>query len=244
LPSPDFGRLAASYDQLRPLDQRLVDALSDAAELTPGLRVLDIGCGTGSLVEELDRRGLRAAGVDASREMLAVARQKNPRAVLKQAGAERLPFKNGWFDRVLFVLSAHLVDRPRAFVEARRVLGPDGRLAVVTFAPEHFAGFYLNGLFPSILEIDLRRFPAPEELSETLRSAGFEPPRFTEYRRDMVQSRAEVLERIRARHISTLELVPEDEYRTGLKRAERELPDPVESTRLFLIATAAVRPIR
>jgi ubiquinone/menaquinone biosynthesis C-methylase UbiE len=236
--TPDFGRLASNYDQLRPLDVRLVAAIVDAAELTPGARVLDVGCGTGSLVEELDRRGLRAAGVDQSAEMLQVARRKNPRAVVKQAAAERLPFKDGWFDRVLFVLSAHLVDRPRAFAEARRVLSAKGKAAIVTFSPEHFAGFYLNQLFPSILRIDLERFPAPERLAEELSGAGFGPPGFTEYRRDVVQSRDDVLARIRARHISTLELLPEEEYRSGLERAERELPDPVESTRRFLIAVA------
>ena len=244
--TPDFGRLASTYDQLRPLDQGLVDGLVAAAELTPGLRALDVGCGTGSLVEELNRRGLRAAGVDAEPEMLEVARKKSPGAVLKQATAERLPFKEGWFDRVLFVLSAHLVERPRAFAEARRVLTAEGKAAIVTFSPQHFAGFYLNQLFPSILRIDLQRFPTPERLGEELSGAGFEPPRFTEYRRDVVQSRDEVLERIRARHISTLELLPEDEYQAGLERAERELPDPVESTRRFLIAVAesAVRQVR
>ena len=237
-PTPDFGRLASTYDQLRPLDLGLVDALVEAAELTPGLRALDVGCGTGSLVEEVNRRGLRTAGVDAEPEMLEVARRKSPRAVLKQASAERLPFKNGWFDRVLFILSAHLVDRPRAFAEARRVLGEGGKVVVVTFSPDHFAGFYLNQLFPSILKIDLERFPAPERLSAELSGAGFGLASFTDYRRDVVQSREDVLERIRARHISTLELLPDKEYRTGLERAERELPDPVESTRLFLIAVA------
>ena len=242
--TPDFSRLASTYDQLRPLDAGLVAGLVDAAELTPGLRVLDVGCGTGSLVEELNGRGLRAGGVDRSAEMLDVARRKNPRAVLKLAGAERLPFKDGWFDRALFVLSVHLVDRPLAFAEARRVLASEGKVAVVTFSPEHFAGFYLNRLFPSILAIDLARFPTPEELTTELGGAGFAAPHFSEYRRDVVQSRDEVLERIRARHISTLELLPEDEYRAGLERAERELPDPVESTRRFLIASADVRPVR
>ena len=242
-PTPNFGRLAETYDDLRPPDRELFDALIEAADLTSG-RVLDVGCGTGRFVATLAERGVRAAGVDPSPEMLEVARRKNPRAVLKRAIAERLPFKDGWFDRVVFVLSVHLVDRPRAFAETHRVLAPGGRIAIVTFSPEHFAGFYLNRLFPSILAIDRERFPTPEELTADLTEAGFVPPRFRELGRDVVQTRDAVLARIRARHISTLELIPEEEYRAGLELAERDLPEVVESTREFLIATAAVRPVR
>ncbi len=204
----------------------------------PG-RLLDVGCGTGSLAAALAERGFRVWGVDASPEMVAAARAKSVAA--KRARAESLPFKGSWFDRVVFQLVAHLVDRPQAFAEAHRVLADGGRIAVVTFAPEHFAGFYLNRLFPSILRIDGERFPAPEQLTAELTDAGFDPPRFTEHRREVVQSRDDVLERIRARHISTLELIPQDEYEEGLARAERELPDPVRSTRNWLIAAAAAR---
>ena len=50
-------------------------------------------------------------------------------STVKVAPAEQLPFKDGWFERALMWLVVHLVDRPRAFGEAARVLAPDGRLA-------------------------------------------------------------------------------------------------------------------
>jgi ubiquinone/menaquinone biosynthesis C-methylase UbiE len=173
----DFGRLAARYDALRDVEPRRLDELYELlvreGDLR-GRRVLDVGCGTGTLAAWLaERAAAKVWGVDESPEMLDVARAKVPNGVgLKQGRAEELPFKEGWFDRVLFVLSVHLVDRPRAFGEAHRVLAPGGKVAVVTFSPAHFAGFYLNRLFPSILEIDLARFPSPEALADELAGSG------------------------------------------------------------------------
>ena len=92
---PDFGRIAERYDELRPADeawQLAVDALVREGDLA-GKRVLDVGCGTGRLCAALEALGSRTAGVDASAEMLAVARSRLPEGtVLEQARAESLPF--------------------------------------------------------------------------------------------------------------------------------------------------------
>jgi ubiquinone/menaquinone biosynthesis C-methylase UbiE len=239
--TPDFGLLAATYDELRPADEpwlELMAVLVREADLAAG-RVLDVGCGTGRLVAELARRGARAVGVEPSPEMLAVARERAPSGVRVEAGtAERLPFPDGSFDRVVYSLVTHLVDRRAAFAEARRVLAAGGRVAVVTFEPEHFERYFLNGYFPSLADIDRRRFPAPEALSAELEAAGFSELRFSTLHQDVVLARREVLRRIRGRHISTFQLLDRDEYEAGLARAEAELPEQVATTRDFLIAVA------
>ena len=117
--------------------------------------MLDVGCGTGRLEAALADRA-KVWGVDAEPAMLEVARANVPAGTFKEARAEELPFKDGWFERVVMWLSSHLVDRRRAFAEANRVLGADGRLAVVTFDPSYFATFWLNRLFPSMRQVDLR----------------------------------------------------------------------------------------
>jgi ubiquinone/menaquinone biosynthesis C-methylase UbiE len=238
---PDFGRIAGRYDELRPADeawQLAVDALVREGDLA-GKLVLDVGCGTGRLCAALEALGSRTAGVDASAEMLAVARSRLPEGtVLEQANAESLPFGDGSVDRVTMQLSVHLLDRPAAFAEAVRVLVPGGRIAVCTFDPASFERFFLCRLFPSVLEIDLRRFPPAERLEAELLAAGFGTVRVTPLYHEKVRTKADTLERIRGRYISTLQLIGDEELEAGLARAERELPERfvVGSSMLIIVA--------
>ena len=128
----DFGPLARRYDELRDGDGRwddVIDVLVSRGGLE-GVRVLDVGCGTGRLAARLaERHGCLVAGVDASPEMLAVARGRVPPDVrLEHARAEQLPFAAASFDRVAMTLVFHHLDRPRALAETRRVLAPAGKL--------------------------------------------------------------------------------------------------------------------
>lgn len=238
--STDFGRLAATYDRLRPLDdnwRELFELLVREGDLV-GRRVLDVGCGTGRLLAALAERGARVWGIDPSPDMVAAARE---RGSAKVARAEQMPFKDGWFERAVMWLAAHLVDRRRAFAELRRVLVSDGRVAIATFDPAHFDRFWLNEHFPSLERIDRGRFPTEDDLKRELRAAGFEPQLFRLSQRAEI-TREAALERIRGRYISTLELLPEDEYRAGLERAEQELPDEIGYALEWLVLIALRSP--
>jgi len=240
--SVDFGPRAASYDRIRPVDEnwrQVFEVVVQEADLR-GQRVLDLGCGTGRLSQALAEQGIaRVWGVDASPEMLAVARDRLPGSVgLKQGRAEQLPFRDAWFDRAVMWLVCHLVDRPAAFREARRVLVPGGLLAVVTFAVEHFDRYWLNDYFPTIREIDLARFPTEPQLRDELKRAGLGTDRVVRLSQHATLTREHALERIRGRHISTFDLLDEDDIRSGTDRAARELPDPVEYDQEWLIALA------
>ena len=241
--SVDFGGRAASYDQIRPVDEnwRAVFELVTAEADLRGRRVLDLGCGTGRFSAALAEQGIaRAWGVDPSAEMLSVAREKLPASVgLKHGRAEQLPFRDGWFERVVMWLVVHLVDRPGAFAEVARVLAPGGRLAVVTFTPEHFHRHWLNRYFPTIAAVDLERFPDDERLRTELEAAGFGNVRLLRLSRHGELTREAALERIHGRHISTFDLLGEDEIHEGTAKAVRELPERVEFGQEWLIAVAA-----
>jgi SAM-dependent methyltransferase len=231
--APDFGSLAHTYDRLRPQDDdwlALLDRIVEVGDLL-GRRVLDVGCGTGGLARALAARGARVWGVDPSEEMLAVARKQAGGAVgLKRGRAEKLPFKDAWFERAVLRLVVHLVDRSQALPELARVLAPGGRVVVATFDASHFGGFWLNRYFPSLERIDRERFPEPDRLVAELERVGFRRAGYERLSQRRTLSRSDALGRIRGRYISTLQLVPAEELRAGTERAEAELPEfvPIE----------------
>jgi ubiquinone/menaquinone biosynthesis C-methylase UbiE len=203
-----------------------------------GRRVLDAGCGTGRFAAALASQA-RVWGIDASAEMLAVARERIPPNVrLKLARAEEPPFKDQWFERLVYWLVIHLLDRPAAFRAAHRLLAPGGSACVVTFDSSYFSGFWLNRYFPRFEDIDRARFPTASELEAELLTAGFERVRLVTHDQSTWMDRQMALTKIAGRHISTFDLLTEDEYEQGRALAERELPPQVDVETRWLIAIA------
>jgi len=126
-------------------EARLREITLDLVSLRPGEKVLDVGCGTGSLAIAARRRVSASgtvAGIDPAPEMVARARQKAVSASsdvrFETAVIESLPFDSGEFDVVLSSLMIHHLPkriRPAAFAEVHRVLKPSGRFLAVDFKP-------------------------------------------------------------------------------------------------------------
>jgi SAM-dependent methyltransferase len=114
------------------------EPLLDAVEAGQGDRILDVGCGTGVFARAaLDRVGSagHVAGLDPNEAMLGVARRLGPGVEWTSGVAERLPYPDASFDRVVsqFALM-FFTDRPAAVAEMARVLAPGGTVAVATWA--------------------------------------------------------------------------------------------------------------
>jgi ArsR family transcriptional regulator len=139
-----FREQAADWDRLRALhvDEREVEAaMLSAAGPGPFSRLLDIGTGTGRVLELLAPRIERGVGVDRSHEKLSIARAKlerggNSHCQVRHGDLFNLPFEPGSFDLVTIHQVLHYLDDPGAAVsEAARMLSPGGRLLIVDFAP-------------------------------------------------------------------------------------------------------------
>jgi len=139
-----FRANAAQWDSIRSLyvAEREVEGALQTLLPAEGLRdLLDIGTGTGRMLEIFGPQVERAVGVDLSREMLAVARVNLERAnlrncSLRQADMYQLPLPGASFDAVVIHQVLHYAERPaQAIAEAARVLRPQGRLVIVDFAP-------------------------------------------------------------------------------------------------------------
>ncbi|MGL4635677.1 MAG: ArsR/SmtB family transcription factor [Beijerinckiaceae bacterium] len=139
-----FARHAGDWDQLRTLhvpESAVENALIAAIGDGPFRASLDLGTGTGRMLELLAVRSARAIGVDTSPAMLSVARANLERSGLKNAQVRQgdiyaLPVERDGYDVVVIHQVLHYLDDPaRAIREATRTLRPGGRLFVVDFAP-------------------------------------------------------------------------------------------------------------
>lgn len=183
----EYARDAAGYDaRWAAYLDRTTRAVLDRLDARAGERILDVGCGTGLLLERLGRAtpAARLTGVDPVPEMLALARRRLAvsAADLSEAAAERLPFGDGSFDAVVSASVFHYVRQPEAALsEMRRVLRPGGRLVLTDWSGD-FLTCRLIGVYLRSRRRALHRIYPDAELRRLLTGAGFADVRTTSYR--------------------------------------------------------------
>ncbi len=128
-----YERIAASGVTdgfIRPGGMALTERALSLCAFPPGSRLLDVGCGTGTTVEHLNRRfGFFTAGVDPSLPMIAQGHARNSLLPLVRAAGESLPFPDAQWDGVFAECSLSLSRNPPMFLrECFRVLRGGGRL--------------------------------------------------------------------------------------------------------------------
>lgn len=147
LPALRFHSLTRIYDPVVRWTTReaaFKERLLKQAALSPGQRVLDLGCGTGTLALLAKRHepGIELFGLDADPGVLSRAREKaadeDVAATFDLGLAGQLPYADSTFDRVLSSLFFHHLtpaDKRRTLSEVARVMSPDGELHIADWGP-------------------------------------------------------------------------------------------------------------
>jgi ubiquinone/menaquinone biosynthesis C-methylase UbiE len=186
IPALSFAWLTPLYDPVMRLlmrEDEIRHSFMRQMALSPGMRFLDVGCGTGTLAILIRRthRGVAVTGLDGDPAVLARAANKAARggdSINWNLGfATNLPYAGDSFDRVASSLVMHhlaVPDKVRALCEAHRVLRPGGELHILDFGPPQNAYSRIAASVMRHLEETAAQFDGL--LPEMIRAAGFCKP--------------------------------------------------------------------
>jgi SAM-dependent methyltransferase len=137
----DSGDFAAVAERITESGELVVQR----AGVVPGMRVLDVACGTGNVSIPAAKAGAQVTGLDFAAGLLDIARERAADAMVEidwvEGDAQALPFDDASFDRVVSTFGHMFApDHARTAAEMKRVLRPDGVIAVACWTPEGSIG--------------------------------------------------------------------------------------------------------
>jgi SAM-dependent methyltransferase len=146
--------------------------VADAADVGAGTSLLDLGCGDGGFCAFAARRGATVHGLDVEPDAIARALEEVPQGEFRLGLMERLPWPDDAFDVVTsFNALQYALDTELAVVEACRVVGPAGRIAICKWGPPAH-----NEFFAFLIALGAggvrSKLPATDPLEDALRTAG------------------------------------------------------------------------
>ncbi|MBI4763903.1 MAG: class I SAM-dependent methyltransferase [Deltaproteobacteria bacterium] len=179
----DYDDISKTYDNYRSYANSEVRQLIRFGKIEKGRKILDLGCGTGNLSARLSECILvDTIGVDKSFQMLEKASKKGLKVLGADADRCPLPFKNDSFDVVIgaYVIH-HILNRKDLIRECFRILD-GGALILLTSSHVQIENMHpvIKEFFPSLIEMDKKRFPEISTLDYLFQSAGFQDIRHEE----------------------------------------------------------------
>jgi 2-polyprenyl-3-methyl-5-hydroxy-6-metoxy-1,4-benzoquinol methylase len=190
---------------------------------TEPIRILDLGCGTGRFAIPLAhaRPNFEVTGLDRSAQVLgkACVKPQANRVKWVLADAAKLPFEGASFDAIFMSDVFHHFERPELVIrQCFRLLSGRGWLINKFGAIDHIVHDPEHVFFPGAIDIDRKRTPNKRQMESNMANGGFREMQ-TETRTERTRiSGNERLEAAKAKAISVLHLLSDEDYATGLER--------------------------
>ena len=162
-PSPEMETLktklkttweAGDFSEIAKHIETVAEQFVDRLDLKPGIKVLDVACGSGNLAVNAAKKGVDVTGIDIADNLVESAKQRAEAMGLdikfEQGDAEAMPYADNTFDVVMTMFGAMFAPRPEvAASELVRVCKPGGIIAMANWTPDGHAGqmFKLSGKY-------------------------------------------------------------------------------------------------
>jgi len=219
----DYTNISETYDNHRSYGYSEMLQLIRFGKIAKGMKILDLGCGTGNLSAQLLECTLvDTIGIDRSLQMLERASKKSLQVLCADADHSLLPLKDNSFDLVIGAFVIHHIKNSMALIrECYRIIN-DGALILITSSHDQIENLHpvLKDYFPSLIEMDKKRFPEVTELDYFFQSAGFESIRHKELTINRIPIDTDYLDKVKSKYVSTFHLLSEDEFKAGVEKLE------------------------
>ncbi|NOY62061.1 MAG: methyltransferase domain-containing protein [Gammaproteobacteria bacterium] len=182
----EYAQLAQKYDDKWRfyVEETLLETLK-RVEIHAGERLLDVGCGTGALLEAIDKLCPDAvlSGIDPTQEMLDIAGKRLPKKIyIAQSWASNLPFETETFDVVVFCSMFHYIRDPIiALKEVTRVLKPAGRIVITDWCDDYITCQLCDLFLRAFNKAHFRTYKK-RECHHFLLSSGFDDIKIDSYK--------------------------------------------------------------
>ncbi len=221
----NYENIAKSYDETESRHYSIKDPIiSELVKNKEGLRILDLGCGTGNYLKQQQKfyneNRVQWYGVDPSPKMLQVAKSKLKDVQLFESTAESLNFKHNYFDYVICNHSYHhFMDKEEGFQKVFNVLKSNGIYHINSIYPFKMRESWIYKYFKNSYEEDVKRFLKLDQLSELLSKIGFDHKSYFEEQIFSI-SFEKAIQEAQVKNYSQLHLVSPESFNMGLKRLQ------------------------
>ncbi len=225
----NYNEISKIYDDVREGDIVLINHFLQELPPEEGIKILDIGCGTGNYTDLFQKvtqaRHYQVYGIEPSEGMIGKARQKNSHILFKQATADEIPFEDNFFDFAYMTdVIHHIPNIRKMFSEVRRILKPQGKVCIYTQSHRQIESRPIAQFFPGTVRVDQGRYP---DIDEVIAAAQF--GKLTYRKQEILfegrpmELDASYLELVQKKGWSMLHLLSEEEYQIGLHKLEDAL---------------------